>query len=273
MLITIAIVIGAWVTAVLGLQRLMLFPRYAASADPRAAEGVDGLERLSLDTDEGAVEAFLLPGDGRSASSPGPAVIFAHGNAELIEHWIEPMARYQRLGVTVLLPELRGYGRSAGSPSEAKITEDFIRFHDRLRDRPEVDPTRVVFHGRSLGGGVVGALLRHRRPAALVLQSTFRSVAVMARGHLVPRFLVLDPFDTERALEAHRSVPVLVAHGRRDSIIPFAHAERLAAIPERGRLVAYDDADHNDCPPSWGQFMTEVERFLEEARVLRAAER
>ena len=105
-----------WVGAVWTLQRRLLFPRWAMAPAGAARPG-PGVEVVTLQTPAGPVEAWLLAGDGTGASRPGPAVIFAHGNAELIDDWSLEMRAYTRLGVTVLLPEYRGYGRSAGSPS------------------------------------------------------------------------------------------------------------------------------------------------------------
>jgi fermentation-respiration switch protein FrsA (DUF1100 family) len=251
------------------LQRLILYPRHAARPLPNPGQGVSGLLRLTVESDQGPVEGFYLPGEGASAARPGPAVIFAHGNAELIDYWPGEMARYRRMGLGVLLPEYRGYGRSAGSPGQEAITADLLHFHDWLVARPEVDPKRIVYHGRSLGGGAVCALAVHRPPAALVLQSTFTSIRRMARRFLMPGFLVRDPYDNLTVVRG-LSCPVLVVHGRRDSLIPFAHAEDLrAAAGDRARLVAYPEADHNNCPPDWTAFWDEVERFLREARIVR----
>jgi fermentation-respiration switch protein FrsA (DUF1100 family) len=255
-----------WVLAVLSLQRLMIFPRYLLQPDERPGVGVRGLVRLSVQSPEGPVEGWFLPGLGVSAERPGPAVLFAHGNAELIEHWPEVLHRYRELGISVLLPEYRGYGRSAGSPSQAAITEDFIAFYDLLVHRPEVDRDRVVFHGRSLGGGAVCALAEHRRPAALVLQSTFASMRRMARRYLVPGFMVRDPFDNLAAV-SRVGRPVLIVHGRRDGLIPYAHARALHEAAPGSQLVGYD-ADHNDCPPDWAAFWQEITRFLRRARIL-----
>jgi hypothetical protein len=81
-----ALALGAvWVLVVLVLQRSMLFPSHATRPHLEAGRGIAGLERLHVMTDEGEVEAWLLPGEGASADSPGRAVVFAHGNAELID--------------------------------------------------------------------------------------------------------------------------------------------------------------------------------------------
>jgi pimeloyl-ACP methyl ester carboxylesterase len=252
--------------AVRALQRLVLFPRFALRAEPDAGAGVPGLERMWHDSTEGRVEAWFLPGDGVSAAAPGPAVVFAHGNGELIEHWPELLSPYRRMGVSVLLPEYRGYGRSAGAPSEEAIREDFLAFYARLVARPDVDPRRVVLHGRSLGGGAVCALAERHAPAALILMSTFTSVADVARAWLVPGSLITDRFDS-LPIVRRLDCPILVVHGRRDRVVPFAHGRTLAEASRRGRLVPFD-ADHNDCPPDWAPFWREVAAFLGEAGVL-----
>lgn len=262
------VVLGLAVGMVLGIQRLLVFPRYMARPFPNAGAGIRGLERLWVQTDDGRVEGWLLPGDGVSPERPGPLVVFAHGNGELIEYWADELEPYRRLGVTVLLPEYRGYGRSAGSPSESAIVEDFERFVALAAARPEIDEGRVLYHGRSIGGGVVCALSRRRAPRAMILSSTFTSIADIARRFLLPRFLVLDPFDNEAALGRYRG-PLLIVHGRRDGVVPVEHAHALSRAAPHARLVLYD-ADHNDCPPDPEPFWQEVERFLREAGILSA---
>jgi hypothetical protein len=196
-------------------------------------------------------------------------VIFAHGNAELIDYWTEELSPYREMGVSVFLPEYRGYGRSAGSPSEQAIRSDYLAFHELLLARPEVDPSRVVYHGRSLGGGAVCSLASERPPAAMILQSTFESVPAVAARWLVPSFLILDPFDNLSVVQ-DLDAKLLVFHGRADATIPFDHGRTLANAARDGRLVAYDGVGHNDCPPRermdhyWG----EIESFLEEAEIL-----
>lgn len=257
--------LGITMVLVLWLGRKILFPTFALPK-PDGRPPADA-QRWSLDVEGGEVEAWFLPGDGASAQAPAPAVIFAHGNGELIDHWPGPLGAYRRLGVSVLLMEYRGYGRSAGAPSEEAIVGDAVRFYDRLVALPEVDPARIVFHGRSLGGGVVTALAARRKPAAMILMSTFRSFAHLARAYGVPRFLVLDPFDSEAVLQAHPDIPLLVVHGRRDDLVPVDHGEALAGLVDDGRLVLYD-AGHNDCPPTWPPFWREVEGFLRAQSVL-----
>lgn len=258
-------VILALVLGVTWLQRAMLFPREMVRPIPSAL-ATPGLERMWLDTDEGRVEAWLLPGDGVSAARPGPAVVFAHGNAELIDHWPDALSRYRRLGVSVVLPEYRGYGRSAGRPSEDAIQGDLRALHARLAGHALVDTARIAYHGRSLGGGAVCTLLDAHPPRALVLESTFTSVPDVAASMFVPSFLIVDRFDNESAVRRYAG-PTLVFHGVHDRVIPVEHGRRLAALRDSTELVLYPSG-HNDLPPPGADYWPRIERFLRRAGVI-----
>ncbi len=245
-----------WLALAFGVQRAMVFPRHMArdlGAPPAAAEVVPA----------GRSFAWFFPAPPAPASAgepaPAPLVVAAHGNAETIAGWLDVAAAYNARGFAVLLPEYRGYGGAPGTPSEDGIVEDFDAALAAVLARGGVDERRIVFHGRSLGGGVVLALARRRAPAAVITESTFTSVADLARGFLIPRFAVRDPFDNASALRA-LDRPVLLLHGRPDGIIPVSHATALAAAARRPTLVLHD-RDHNDPPPP--SYWPAIDRFLE----------
>lgn len=254
------------------LQRRIMYPSYLCQAPEPGGKGVEGLVRIWRPIDEAGdrVEAWLLPGAGADAASPGPLVVFCHGNAELIDDWPDELEPYRQRGFTVLLPEYRGYGRSGGAPGQAAITEDLAWFLGQALARPEVDPDRVVYHGRSLGGGAACALAALRPPRALVLESTFTSMAPMAARFLMPGFLVRDRWDNLAVLRG-LACPVLVFHGTRDSTVPFSHAEALRQAASRARLVERDSG-HNDLPRD-SIYWNAIDRLLAEAGLGRPAPR
>jgi pimeloyl-ACP methyl ester carboxylesterase len=257
----------AWCGLLFLWQRKLVFPGAGGAPTPAsAADYFPDLVRIWLNTSYGKAEAWFLPRLG-PGPGPAPAVIFAHGNAELIDFWPEQMEGLRRLGVGVLLVEYPGYGRSEGEPSQATMTEAFVAAYDTLVARKDVDPSRIVLFGRSLGGGAVCALSAKRSPAALILLSTFTSVRSLAWKFLAPPFLVRDPFDNLTVVRAF-SGPVLVAHGTRDGLIPYEHGVALARAAQRGKLITYD-CGHNSCPPDWEAFWGEVEAFLREAGILK----
>jgi fermentation-respiration switch protein FrsA (DUF1100 family) len=246
------------------IQRQILYPRAAMPAWDVAAD-FSGLEKIWLDTSSGEVESWFLPpvggGDGLA-----PAMIFFHGNGEVIDYWPSTFRDVQRLGMGVLLVEYPGYGRSAGKPSKSSISETALAAYDALASHAGIDPEKIVVYGRSLGGAAACVLVGEREVAALILQSTFTSTTWFSRQFLLPGFLVLDKFDNLSGVEAY-SGPVIVFHSERDDLVPFGHAEQLAAAAENGRLVTMECA-HSDCPGDYVWFWGQVEEFLVESGIL-----
>ena len=125
-----------------------------------------------------------------------------------------------------------------------------------------MDPERVVVWGRSIGGGVASDLALSRPVKALILQSTFSSMATLARRSFgAPGFLLRDRYDVARAV-AEFEGPVLLMHGARDEVIPYLHAERIAGVRD-GLEVQGLDCGHNDCSPYWGEIKEKIARFME----------
>ncbi len=230
----------------LKLQTMAAFPYIPPSAQIPDAVHAFGGEVVWLDADGKRVEAWFMP-----ARQPGraPLILNTHGNGELIDQWAERVGPLRDAGVGVLLVEFPGYGRSEGKPSDESITATMVAAYDWAAKNPRVDPARIVAHGRSMGGGAAGALAARRPLAAVVLESTYTSLAAMIRAHGVPDFLVATRLDTVKALASY-SGPLLILHGERDMVIPVSHARVMAKVYPRARLVI-EDCGHNDCPPQW----------------------
>jgi pimeloyl-ACP methyl ester carboxylesterase len=281
-----------WVTALFLLQRRMIFPRHLLNPPRAGLEAPPGAERVVLDTPLGPGLAFYLPpavaatpgvdlpggavaarsegddssgvmgvrGDGDDVAAGAPALIFAHGNAELARDWAGAYRSVAGQGVAVLLVEFPGYGEAPGEPTLESVAAVMVAAYDHLVERPEVDERRVVGLGRSLGGGAITELARRRPLAGLVLQSTFTRMADFARRFLAPRALIRDPFDNLTLVEAFEG-PVLLFHGEEDRVIPYEHGRRLAAAARDGEMVTWP-CGHNDCPPNWTGYTRRVVAFV-----------
>jgi fermentation-respiration switch protein FrsA (DUF1100 family) len=250
----------AYAGLVFFLQRSMIFPRSVIPpyTDPIRPEGA---EVLSVHTGTDTVEAWFIPADA-AFSGPCPAVVFAHGNAELIDFWPQYLKPLSMNGIHLLLVEYPGYGRTQGKPSEKSITRAFTAAYDQLIARKTVDPGRIIFFGRSLGGGTVCSLAKERPSAGLILLSTFTSIRSFAPRYGLFPFMIRDPMDNIGLLKNYPG-PVLILHGKHDDLIAFTHATALASAARNARLIAYD-CGHNDCPPDWNLFWKDMFAFLRE---------
>ena len=145
--------------------------------------------------------------------------------------------------------DYRGYGRSAGKPTEEGLYQDARAAHQYVTETRRVSPGRLVIFGRSLGAAVAGTLVSQRPAAGLILESPFPSVAAMAKEQslgLLARILLQSRFPLiDRLKDVH--VPVLVIHGDRDEIVPIHLGREVydAAGPPKS-LYVVEGADHND---------------------------
>ena len=250
-------------------QRHMIFPRHYAGPSIDTAIESPRLEKHWLTTSFGRVEAWLLLPDSWGTDASAPLIIFAHGNAERIDHCVQELKPFTFWGFAVLLVEYPGYGSSEGTPSQKRITEAFLTAYDWILQKEGIDSNRIVLYGRSIGGGVVCALAAMRSSAAIILVSTFTSVRAMAARYLAPGFLVRDPFDNLSVVKKYRH-PILIIHGRRDEIIPYAYSMTLHKASYNSHLITYD-CGHNDLPPDWKRFWLDVHTFLARSGIVPSA--
>jgi fermentation-respiration switch protein FrsA (DUF1100 family) len=250
---------AVWIAACSALESRLVFPRDMTGPVTSEALIPKQVERVWLTGADGVeVEGWYLPA---RSSSQGSAVIFFHGNAELIDHNLAMLEDYQSRGISALVMEYRGYGRTGGSPSQRAIVPDAVLFHDWLAKQPGVDPSRIIIHGRSLGTGVAAQLAAQRPPAALILESPFTSIASFASRMFVPQFLVRNSFHTDRALPK-LSCPILILHSRQDEIVPFSHAEKLKQLVPTATLVELDGT-HNAGLSSQDAYWEAIDRLLQ----------
>jgi len=247
-LLTASLVVVVLVAAYLGaaylLQRRLLFPAPVLPPHSLRAD----VEAVRLAMPFGPVEAlFLAPTDGPPA--PWPLILFAHGNGEIADDWVEAFDAPRGSGWAVLLLEYPGYARSAGAPSEGSIRAAAEAAYEWARRDPRIDAGRLVPYGRSLGGGVAARLAADHGLPALILESAFTSVRPLAARFFLPGRFVRDHFDTLQAVQGYGGL-MLVLHGRDDTIVPITQGRALAAaVP--GAVFRELPCGHNDCPRSW----------------------
>lgn len=188
-------------------------------------------------------------------------VLYFGGNAEEVSGMLGEVEAGLP-GTTWLLTDYRGYGASAGSPSETTLVADALLWYDHAVR--ELKPARVFAFGRSLGSGVAVALAARRTLGGVILVTPYDSLLAVAKRHypFVPvQWLLKHRFDSI-ALAPGLEVPMLCLIAGDDELIPPAHAERLYeawAGPKHKLLLA--GAPHGD-PDSAPEFWPAIRRFV-----------
>lgn len=257
------LLIVTWWSVLFFVQRSLLFRGTKLQRTTRDTYRLQPGEietRVGPDKD---VTLFILPPKNPpGAGEQAPIVVHFHGNSELAQYNLRSRLTtvLRNAGYWVAIPEYRGYDDVPGSPSEKAIVADMVGVIDYLKTMPGVDASRMVYSGRSLGGGVAVATATQRPPAGLILRSAFTSVADMASAYLAPRWLVRDTFNNAGSLGT-MTQPVLIAHAREDTIVPFSHGERLARIAPNATTL-FASGTHDEFADDDAAFHQAVLTFL-----------
>jgi fermentation-respiration switch protein FrsA (DUF1100 family) len=170
-------------------------------------------------------------------------ILFSHGNAEDIGMAAFFLEELRNAGFAVFAYDYRGYGTSEGKPSEENTYQDAQTAYKYVTEELKIPSEKIIFHGRSLGGAVTVDLATHRKCGGLVVESSFVSAfRIITKYQIFP----IDKFQNLKKIKQVKC-PILFIHGRKDSLIPFWHAERLFAAANEPKFSLWlDEADHNN---------------------------
>jgi uncharacterized protein len=172
--------------------------------------------------------------------------LFLHGKAGNLTDRIPHYLEITLAGCSVLALDYRGYGKSAGRPSEGGLYLDAEAAYDHLVESG-YQAGRIILHGESLGTAVAVELAARRPCAGIVLEAPFtsaRDVAATILPWLGPA--LVWGFDSRARIGRVRA-PLLILHGDRDSTIPLRLGQSLFAVaPDPKSFGLVPHAGHND---------------------------
>ncbi len=202
-------------------------------------------EELWFDTPDGVrLNALFFAAPQQPALG---TVLYFHGNRDNLQRWGTMHRDFTSLGYNFLAPDYRGYGKSGGEPDEHRYFEDSKLIYKWLAER--CPPEHIVLYGRSLGSGMA-AYLAARFPARmLVLETPFDSIPGLLASHVGREAPPFEPSVTFPNLEhlQKTALPVLIFHGTRDRVVPYASAANLrSALKPGDEFVTIEDGSHNN---------------------------
>jgi len=221
-------------------------------------------------TDGVPLHGWYVPAD-----SPGPLVVYFHGNAANISHRVKNLQYFHRLGLPVFIFDYRGYGASEGRPlREQDLYRDGRGALDWLLQRGW-QPERMIYFGRSLGAAVALQMALETPPAGVVLECSFTSLRDMARERMPVPFALAgwwalgERFDNLAKIPRLQR-PLLIIHGDRDQVVPWSMGKSLFDnAPEPKTFLSVPGAGHSDSylvggtayQIAWENFLRQSEHF------------
>ncbi len=172
-------------------------------------------------------------------------VLFSHGNAGNISYRGDKLEILHGLGVSVLMYDYRGYGKSKGSPTEPGMYLDAQAAYDWLVKTQKIAPKQIIAYGESLGGTVSAHLAAGNEVGGVILDSTFSNIEDMARHHY-PMLAPIRQLDFNALANIPKAkAPTLVLHSPQDDIVPYEQGKRLFAAANEPKQFVELQGDHN----------------------------
>lgn len=204
-------------------DRILYYPEREVVQTPLDI-GVE-YEEVTLQTNDNVtISGWYIP-----AKHERGVLLFCHGNAGNISHRLASISIFHNVGLSVMIFDYRGYGKSEGNPSEKGTYLDAEAAWDYLVDMKQKSPERIIVFGRSLGAAVATDIALKKIPACLILESSFLSVPEMGKEHYpwIPvKYLSKYHYSTRDKIQSI-TCPKLIIHSPDDEIVPFEHGKSI----------------------------------------------
>jgi uncharacterized protein len=243
-------------------DKLIFFPQKLPKEEAdRLSIRYSHIENINLRTGNNIIiKGWLVK---NSSLEKSPLIIYFGGNAEELSYMIYYADKVK--GWSLALINYRGYGLSEGRPSEKYLYADAVSVYDYFAKRDDIDNTRIVPIGRSLGTGVATYLAQIRPVKALILVSPYDSFLSIGKHHypfLPVNLLLRHRFDSLSRAPLI-SAPLLVITAADDTIIPPKFSKRLAEKwggPHSFKII--EGEDHNTIHDN-AEYWKTINEFLE----------
>lgn len=246
---------------------LLFYPHSDAESTQKLAAYPEA-ERLTIKNDGRVVSGWML----HQVDGKAPLVLYFGGNGETsakrVLRLIESGDGSAFSGYNFAFLDYPGYGDSSGTPGEASLQQMGLDCYDALSARADVDASRIVAFGFSMGTGVANYVASNRPVAGLMLfapyadgYDLYNTMVPIFHGPL--RALVAFRMESIRFTESISVKPLLFS-SIDDHVVPFASSERLAgAYPAGCYFEKMQGLGHNDY---WGSdaVLTRVSAYLAE---------
>jgi pimeloyl-ACP methyl ester carboxylesterase len=199
---------------------------------------------LDLAAPDGHLRGWLV----KSSEDPKTPLLIYFGGSGSESSEIIPYAKTLE-GWSVALVNYRGFGQSDGTPSQSRVLDDAIFIYDMLIQRADIDASRVVVMGYSLGTGVAVSLAAQRPVAGVILVSPYNHwslVGVNPSPIFKPLAGILKPYFDSISLAPGIPTSMLCLVGAADTAIPPALSHALSdAWGGKVTMMEYPGEDHH----------------------------
>jgi pimeloyl-ACP methyl ester carboxylesterase len=192
---------------------------------------------------------------------PRGTVLYFGGNGFLLfsNFTLDVINMLSYFDMNILLIDYRGYGRSEGTPTLNGIYEDGRAAYRYLCSRPDIDSSRIIIYGHSIGTLVAAKTGCSQSAAGVILEGAISNAiemkdAVKSNSPWYVRWFVkLDADSSVLTIDniqqvQHLTKPLLVVVGENDHLTPPEMGQKVynAAASTNKQFEIIPKGEHSD---------------------------
>jgi len=239
-------------------RAFIFYPQRELSGFP-SDHGMEYQDVTLQGQDRMTIHGWFIPGRGKAV------LLFFHGNGGNISHRIEKVRLLCYPEISSLIIDYNGYGRSRGKPSEEACYLNALASWEYLVRERHFESNQIILFGESLGGAVAVDLATKKEVGAIILESTFPNIGVVANRFFPGLSVFLKrKFDSlSKVSRVH--VPLLQLHGDEDDLVPYELGRRLfEAANEPKEFFTIAGGHHNDTYEIGGEaYFQAIHQFID----------
>lgn len=185
-------------------------------------------------------------------------IYYFKGNSRSIKGWAKFSRDFMGNGYDFFVMDYRGFGKSKGKRTEAKLYSDSQHIYKYLQE--SFDEKDIIIYGRSLGSGIATRIASWNNPRMLILDSPYYSFyhQIKRYAFLLPLKIILRyQIRTDQFIKIVKS-PIHIIHGNKDRLIPLSQSLKLKKLrPNHIKITVIHNGGHNNLPsfPAYHEFI------------------
>ena len=180
--------------------------------------------------------------------NPQGVILYFHGNKDNLVRWGGIASNLTDYNYNVLVVDYRGYGKSTGKRSEAKLYQDAQLWYNYLKAR--FKEAAITIYGRSLGTTFATYVASKNNPQQLILEAPFNKLSSPPKQwfRVAPYDLLLRyKFNSDIYIKSVRC-PITIFHGTKDKVIPINIGRKLFKVAPKNltEFITVKNATHHN---------------------------
>jgi fermentation-respiration switch protein FrsA (DUF1100 family) len=194
-----------------------------------------------------------------NGAMPGITILYSHGNKDNLQYYWDRVEFLYRTGANVFVYDYQGFGMSEGTPSEDGLYSDANAALRYVQSRSDVDGSRIVYYGFSLGCAAAVQLAAYTAPPwVLILEAPFASTTSLAQSAFLTdisnAYVMRGEYDNAEKIKLVHA-PLLIMHGESDKFIDIQANGQVVFdnANEPKTFIRVKGADHSGIPAALGE--------------------